>query len=458
MIPSFFRFDSAGRAAPAALAVALLLAMALPAAAQTEAPRPVQDLARCIEIALAASPSVAIASEQTGVAAAEKRRALGAFLPSLSLGRQWSKSERTDFDVIDVLTDQKTDLDTKSAYESYSADSRLDLFSGFGKFGSLKAAKRELAAAQADESYSRQLVIQNVAGAYFELLRNERLLTVAEGSRDVAQRELEKSETYYRLGSVAKSDVLQAKVRLQQTMLDVVRARNSVEQSFADLAHAMNVPLAERFDIDSSLLERDYPMPDLGSLYDEALANRADVMSGSLRVEARRGDVTSANSGLLPSLTLFASYTRYKNESPYRFGAQESDNLQYGYSVDWAIFDRMQTLSGRSQAKARERIAEYDLTQKKLDVQLEVRRLYNSLAEARERISLSRETIEQAREELRLAQERFKVGAGTTLDRINAEVNLAQAQADEVQGICDYLTYSVQLDRAAGRDLDRLWR
>ena len=59
--------------------------------------------------------------------------------------------------------------------------------------------------------------------------------------------------------------------------------------------------------------------------------------------------------------------------------------------------------------------------------------------------------IEQAQEELRLAQERFRVGAGSTLERINAEVNLSSARADEVEAICDFLINKARLERAVGR-------
>jgi len=466
-----------------ALALTFVAAIAVTtgaAAQQTGADtRPIYDLKQCVEIALAGSPSLAIAGQQTESAAKDKLKAWGNFLPMVSLSRTWSKNERTDFDVdvtatnfvtvptvdptgtvqfpFSYATGEKTDSSITTSYKDYSVQSSLVVFDGLGKFGGLKSAKNSLAAAKADEMYSRQLVIQEVATSYFSLLRKHKLLEVSEGSRDLAQRELEKSETYYRLGSVAKSDVLQAKVRLQQTKLDVVRAANAVEQAFAELAHSMNQPLAQRFDVDMSLLETSFDMPALADLYPESQTERLDLLSKHYTFEARNGEVTSAGKGLWPSLQLFANYTRYQNESPYRFGAQDSDNLQYGYRVNWDIFDRFMSYSGRSQAKARARIADYELQQKKLDIQLEVRTLYNSLVEARERILLSRETIEQAREELRLAQERFKVGAGTTLDRINAEVNLASARADEVDGICDFLINSLQLDRAVGAPLDGLF-
>ena len=66
-------------------------------------------------------------------------------------------------------------------------------------------------------------------------------------------------------------------------------------------------------------------------------------------------------------------------------------------------------------------------------MQVEIRQLHNTMVEARERANVSRETITQSEEELRLAQERFRVGAGTTLDIIVAQANLANARAQEVQ-------------------------
>ena len=74
-----------------------------------------------------------------------------------------------------------------------------------------------------------------------------------------------------------------------------------------------------------------------------------------------------------------------------------------------------------------------------------------SLQEARELAKVSAETIVQSEEELRLAQERFRVGAGTTLDIIVAQANVSNARGQEVQAKCDFLIAQAQLHRAVGR-------
>jgi outer membrane protein TolC len=432
----------------------------------------VLNLVQCVTIALDADLSLRVAEERRYQAQKDLTAARGAFLPDLSLSRTDVRDKRTDFEVqqfesqffsvqtiegpilpfsVQSPSDEVADETIESSYNDWQASTNWNLFAGFGKWSTMNSAKNSVRSALALEAYNRELVAQNVATAYYDLLRFEALLEVAEDTRDLAAKELERSETYFRLGSAAKSDVLQARVRLENTRLDVVVANNAVEQAFANLAYAMAQPLAQRFDIDRQPLETEMELEDLNALYQEAMQNRLDLQGQEYAVEAAKKDVTTATANLWPRLDLFASYVRYNNESPFRFGSQESENLRYGYRVTWNVFDRFQTLTGRSIAKANERIAEYTLEQQRLDAQREIRQLYNSLIEARERLQVSRETIIQSQEELRLAQERFRVGAGTSIDRILAEVNLATARGDEVQAICDFLIGRVQLNRAVGR-------
>lgn len=475
------KFQSPIRHFPAlslfALTLALLTLGSVGALAQ-EGAAPVLSLQECIRLALQDSPTLLIQEERQDIAHQGVRDAYGNFLPNLSLSYSWSKSERTDFDVAQyvygpgdsfatydsagdstiwyeqaAIQSGVSDETVNSTSKSWGARADLNLFSGFSKFTSLSSAKKDQSAAAATTQYTRELVVEDVITAYYNLLRYEELRAVAEDTRDQAAKELERTETYFRLGSAAKSDVLQQRVRLENTKLDLVVATNTVKKAFADLAYAMNQPLAEVFDVDRSGLTTDYPIEALEALYDEALASRLDLVSSEYTLEARQKDIRTAESGLYPSVSLFGSYNRSDNESPYRFSGQSqiSDSFTYGYQVSWNVFDRLSTWTSRSRAKANARIAEYQLEQSRLNVQVEIRQLHNSLVEARERANVSRETIEQSAEELRLAQERFRVGAGTTLDVITAQVNLASARAQEVQAKCDFLIAQAQLDRAAGR-------
>lgn len=464
---------------PVLAAALLLLSGAGLARAQeataADAGLPLLTLQDCVGLALQRSPSLLISEERRFLAAKDVTGAKGAFLPDISLSHRWSKSERTDYDV-DQFDYQNEPFHTydsagdstmwfqqvasltgigdevsRSTYKDLNGSASLNLFAGFSKFANLSAANSSLHAAEANLDYTRELVVEEVITAYFNLLRYLKLMDVAKDTRDQAAKELERTETYFRLGSAAKSDVLQQRVRLEQTRLDLVVADNNVKKAFTDLAYSMNQPLAAAFRVDFSVLDTDYQVADVEALYEEALASRLDLKSVEFSVEATRKGVVSASSGLLPRVDLQVSHSRYTNDSPYKFGSQKSSSTSWGYSVSWNIFDRMQTITGRSKAKANARIAEYELEQARMNAQVEIRQLHNVLVEARERAKVSRETIVQSEEELRLAQERFRVGAGTTLDIIVAQVNLAGSRVQEVQAMCDFLIGEAKLERAVGR-------
>ncbi|MCK9994896.1 MAG: TolC family protein [Candidatus Krumholzibacteria bacterium] len=458
------------------VSLSVLAVTSLPAGAQEsqgpESNLPVLSLRDCLEVALGDSPILMVSDEQRHIASQDVTGAWGQFLPTISLGYDWQKAERTDFDQnqyvsgpnLHILTREGIDLPYPTSIPAGQADEtiitkykglngqvRLNVFQGFAKFSRLSSAKNSLKAAEATRDYTRERVVEDVTSAYFNLLRFQRLLEVAVETRDQTQLELDRTETYFRLGSAAKSDVLQQRVQVENAKLDVVVADNTVKKAFADLAYNMNRPLAEGFTIDESILDTDYNVPNVDALYTEALANRLDLISSEHNLNARNKDVTTATSAAWPSFDVYLNHTRYENDSPFRFGSSKSASTTYGWSASWNVFDRLLTWTGRSQAKANARIAEYQLQQAKLNVQVEVRQLYNSLVEAREKAHVSRETIIQSEEELRLARERFRVGAGTTLDIILAQANLTNSKAQEVQAMCDFLITQTQMYRAVGR-------
>lgn len=463
------------------VALTVLAVVSLPARAQdpvvSEDSLPVLSLRDCLEVALGDSPTLMVSDERRLIASQDVTGAWGQFLPTISLGYDWQKAERTDFDVstdqfvagptLNILTDdpnvvipfptsiytgtETSDQTIITKYKGLNGQARLNVFQGFAKFSRLSSAKNMLKAAEATRDYTREIVVEDVTAAYFNLLRYQRLLVVANETRHQTQLELERTETYFRLGSAAKSDVLQQRVQVENAKLDVVVADNTVKKAFADLAYNMNRPLADGFAIDESILNTDYNVPAVDALYIEALANRLDLISSEHNLESRNKDVTTATSAAWPSLDVYLNHTRYENDSPFRFGSSKSASTTYGWSASWNVFDKLLTWTGRSQAKANARIAEYQLQQAKLNVQVEVRQLYNSLVEARERAHVSQETIIQSEEELRLARERFRVGAGTTLDIILAQANLTNSRAQEVQAMCDFLIFQTQMYRAVGR-------
>ena len=269
---------------------------------------------------------------------------------------------------------------------------------------------------------------------------------------DQAKQNLDRSEALLEVGSATRADVLKARVRHSNTRLGLIQARNAVELTREDLAKLLNMRESRQVAVDTSMTIM-LVEPDEQDEISFALANRPDLRSLGHTIRATRADVSGARSGWLPTIGANFSYLWNDREM--------ADNLnffknEYQWSVTGYVsinlFDRFRTASNVRTARANERIAEYDLENARLDAVREIKSLLFSIREARERIDVATETVEQAMEDLRLADERFRVGAGTMLETIDAQVALTQAKADVIEAKCDYLIAVADLSRATGRE------
>lgn len=411
-------------------------------------------LEECLRVAKAGSASLGRLEEDVYNANIDVRQAYSQWLPDLSLTGYWQRDQRTDFDV-PVSGDPSNTDDVLSIFtnKGMTLSSNWTVFDGLNREAGIGRAKALREAHEANLEYQEDVLVQNVSNAYVDYLRAIARVGVAEEAEALALKELERSETYFELGISTRSAVLQQKVRLQQTRLDTARERNGQRNAFAALAHAMNIPGAEPFDVVRILREDvDMTVPDLEPLLEGGFTQRGDIEAYRDLVQVRNKSVTQARSGYYPAIQIFGSYGVTDQDSPQalRLGAQRAQTLRWGIQGRWAIFDRFQTKQQSRQAVAERRRAEYDLQQARLDTELEIVQIRNNLIEAKERHDVAVVTVEQAQEDLRLAQERFRVGAGTSLDVINAQVNLAQGRRDVVDAVADFLKFRNELHRATG--------
>lgn len=463
-------------AAASVLALAVLFGQVGGAVAQEEVPSFLR-LSDAIRIALDGSTQIGIREAQLDAARTARWASIFALFPDLRMSAVTQKATRTDFDftstqviptaidsivtlsgntfrfvVDDTTITSVRDQDEVSAFKQVQLSSSIRLFDGLANYYRIGAASAEVRANEYDQGYTRSLVQTSVIEAYYTLLRAQLLHNVAREAVDVAQEQLQRTQSLYELGSAARSDVLKSQVQLGQTRLQLVQARNGERLARDGLVHAMNLMSAPPFTIDTTVVnlpEEDY---DFQQEVQQAQSNRLDLMALRESETAQGRRVVAARGPLFPSVDFGYNLSYSDQESQFRFGAQKTRNRAWYFQANWNIFDRYQVYSSISQAKANRRIAEYNRRQTELDAVREIRDFINQIQEARERFAVARENVERSREDLRLAQEKFRVGAGTILDTITAESDLTSTKAAEVEAVVDYLISRARLYRATGRD------
>jgi outer membrane protein len=441
------------RQAVAAGAIAAFV-FSICASATCVAQAPVYSLDQCIAIAQKSNPDIAIAGESYRKAEGNLLMNYGRLLPGFTMGfstgHRFYGPSSIQFDASGrPVQDQGFDY---SDY-AFQLQSDVQVFDGGGNISRVRSATASRNAAREALKYRRDVIAADVIRAYYDFVRAKMLLRVQQESTESAKRNLERTEALLQVGSATRADVLKARVRHSNTRLSLIQATNGVELAKQDLSVLLKMPGDREIDVDTTMTI-EFANHDAAAEIQYAMSARPDLKSLEHSIQSARSGVSAARSGWFP--TLGASFNYGWNDRKMAENLNFFKN-EYSWSItgylSFDIFDRFQTSSNVRIAKADARIAEYNLEKAKLDAANQIRTLVLTITQARERISVASETVEQANEDLRLAEERYRVGAGTMLETIDAQVALTQAKADVIQAKCDFLIATADLAVATGKKI-----
>ena len=116
----------------------------------------------------------------------------------------------------------------------------------------------------------------------------------------------------------------------------------------------------------------------------------------------------------------------------------------------WPIWDSGEVYGKVKQQRALLSEAKITYDDDVRQVELEVQQAYSNLQQNRELIQSQEKNVEQALEAVRLAKARLDAGAGTQLDVLNAQVQLATAESTRLQALFGYNSSLAEFDRVTG--------
>jgi outer membrane protein TolC len=413
------------------------------------------DLERAIDLALKTSTNVGISTERLRTARSQVVRSYAQFMPNLNMNGYAGHSFAGPSTGVFVDAQGRPIQPSGFDYEAYSfgISSDMRLFDWGSNFNGLTQSKRGADAAAYELEYTRDVIKAIVIREYYDLVRQRKLLGVQKADLEAKTRNLEQVEAFYKIGSRTKADYLQARVDKGNSELQLLNVVNAEAIAAARLKSRLNIPQESPIAINESM---DLVPVDLNPNMeiDYMFQHRSDLLAGRERIEAASSGVSVAKKGRYPTLDATFSYNWNDRAFP---SDGEMFKMNYVWSVGvffgWNIFDRFQSRSAIQEAQASYRIAEYDLQQAKIDAVLDLKQIMLNLDQARQRLDLATETVAAAEENNRLAQERYRVGAGTILETIEASASLTSAQASQIDAAVEYLINRADLQRATGRPI-----
>jgi outer membrane protein len=428
--------------APAVLvgAAVMLLLFAGAAGAEERSDPPLPDLTQpltvdeVIRITLERNLDLAQANEAVAVAHGSRTSSLSGLLPGL--GADYSFSRRgfnsTGRAVVDPVTGEVFLVNAGTTYTStwaLSVSGRTNLID-LPSINNYRQAGHGEESARQSFAAARNAAVLNAEQQYYAVIGTQQLAAVNEEAYTLAQDQLRRAQSLFELGSVARSDVLQAQVNLASAERDRIAGQNRIEQQRSSLAVLMGIPVGAPVKLAEPAPPDTAPPPPEADLIRQAETARPEVLRAEQDLEAARMAEASARALRYPSLGGGYSYSKTGPSRKVLDPQEVNKNANWGFDVGLSlpIFNGFSTKGRIQQTSAEVRARQEALDQSKLQVALDVRQAVLSIKNGIEEIRSATQGVSFAEESVRLQRALYENGGGTLLEWNNAQVELTRAR------------------------------
>ncbi len=328
------------------------------------------------------------------------------------------------------------------------------LITDLGRTGNLVASAKLQAQASAQTTVATRFdVILGVNRAYFGVLEAQALVRVAQETVSARQTLDDQVTALGKAQLKSQVDVSFADVNLSEAKLLLIRAQAELQQAFVDLARALGQDAApSQYQLaDSAALPNNpgAPPASVEELVTQAVMNRPELADLRFRYQAARKFENAERDLKHPSVSLMAvgGALPYIDQNP-RVAPEGYEGV--AINVEIPIFNG-HLFSAREQAARYEALAANqrvrDLQQQ---VEHDVRAAWLNATTAYQRIPVTVELVNQATLAEDLAKGRYDLGLASIVELTQAQLNVTQAQIENVGAQYDYQSAYALLQYTTG--------
>ena len=406
-----------------------------------------------IRIALQNSRSLRTVLEDERKANARVREAKGAGLPQLDISANYRRLDRVpkarfpSFDPVSgTFTFNEIEIQPIDSGTGTVSLSQVVDISGVVRTAT-DAASLFSRIANLDVQRTRNDVVLQVKQAFYDVLRAQELVRVAEESLRNAEVRRKLAQAAVDAGVSPKLDVMRAEAAVAAAQQAVITARNALQLAKS----AFNNVLGRRVDEPVELLPVDEQVPesaDFNQYLQEALAKRPEMIQANLGISLAEKQITAAKRDQLPTVVV-------RGQWDFNLKTSTFQPREYSFTaiaaVQFKIWDSGQTQGRVEQARADVDKAKITIENVREGIALEVRNAYLGLQEAREKVAVAEKGLQAATESLRVARLRYEAGVSNQLELSDAELAYTQAEQNLVNARYDLRVAWARLEKAMGR-------
>lgn len=345
-----------------------------------------------------------------------------------------------------------------AGFEGDSASASIGLsqtlWSG-GRIGhGITAAEAGILAGRENLRDIEQAVLAAVIQAYADVIRDTEILRIRQANLGVLRRQLEEASARFEVGEITRTDVAQSEARLAQSEADLANAQAQLSVSRAAYAAVVGQSPGDLA-----------PMPDLpgvpadfDSALEVALRDNPGVRAAAYNLRAAEANVAAAKAEYMPSARLTTTYGGSNTDFDQIGDIADTTRLTAGATVSVPLFTGGLNGSRVAQAFERANAAQINVEGERRNALRSVSSAYAQALSARSSLEAGSEAVRAATVAAEGVRQEAQVGLRTTLDVLNqelelrnAEVTLASARRNQYVAQANLLA---AMGRLEGPDLD----
>lgn len=192
-----------------------------------------------------------------------------------------------------------------------------------------------------------------------------------------------------------------------------------------------------------------------------ALQNNYDIKLVKNEVEIAKNNSNWGNAGMLPVVTGdFSTGGSRQNTvqtqasgTERRINGARNSNMGYGFGINWTVFDGFSMFANYERLKTLEQQGQKNVNTQILNTITEVLSAYYNMAKQQQLVIAADSTIDVSALRLRIADSKLKIGRGSKLDVVAAQVDYNTDTSTYLQQKNLLNNYMVALNRLLARDI-----
>jgi outer membrane protein TolC len=288
-------------------------------------------------------------------------------------------------------------------------------------------------------------VVLAVAGSYLQTVTAAARVASQQAQVDNARAVYNQAVVRKQAGTNARIDVVRSLVELQTQQQRLSSLEADLRKQKIVLARLIGLPLDRELVLTDPLASAEAVLPQTADQLRLAFEHRADLRAAEAQVRAAELSLSAAHAERLPSASLSGDYGVIGPNPASTHGV-----FAVTASISMPVWEGGRIRADIEQAEATLKQRRAELADERAMVEEQVRTSLIELETAMGQVQLAANNRSYANETLSEARDRFGAGVATTVEVVQAQEQVASAEADYISSLFSLNVAKLSLARATG--------